>query len=224
MDLFNTSTITNNKDIIAQQLKKTRLEKKKSLDEVVASLGIRKEYLEALENGEYSKLPQGVYGKNYLREYGRYLKLDETKLLDMYDDAFKVEVKTRGRQVFSRKIPKAYLFLIIPRIIKNILLLLVVFICLFYLAYYVNNLIAPPKLDIYYPQEDIAVHQNVIIISGKTELEAEVLINNEKVLADKSGEFVKEVSLRDGVNTISIVSKKKYSKKSLKEIKVLVEN
>ena len=55
-----------------------------SLEQIADStkLGIR--VLEAIERGEFRKLPGGIYNTNYIRQYARAIDYDESALIDFY--------------------------------------------------------------------------------------------------------------------------------------------
>jgi cytoskeleton protein RodZ len=57
-----------------------------SLDEVQERTKIRKRYLIALENGDWSVLPGYVYGRGFVRSYAEVLGLDGLELLQTYMD------------------------------------------------------------------------------------------------------------------------------------------
>ena len=59
-------------------------------------------------------------------------------------------------------------------------------------------------------------------MSGKTEAEVKVVINNEIILCDIYGNFTKSVNLKNGLNIITITASKKYgkSKTIIKEVLV----
>src|SRR5262245_11066747 len=48
----------------------------------VTKIGMRS--LQAIEQGDFSKLPGGIYATNYIRQYARQIDFDETKLLECY--------------------------------------------------------------------------------------------------------------------------------------------
>ena len=73
MNSFFANKIITNADTIAEQLRQARLSKNVKLEDAANELGINRTYLEALEKGNFNKLPKGVYGKNFLREYALYL-------------------------------------------------------------------------------------------------------------------------------------------------------
>lgn len=55
-----------------------------TLDQAEESTRIRGRLLEALENGEYDKLPNPGYVRGYISSYARYLELDAQALLQLY--------------------------------------------------------------------------------------------------------------------------------------------
>lgn len=223
MDSFISNKIENSKDLIGRELQQVRISQKVPLKNIAKVLGIRLEYLEALEDGNYEKLPQGLYGRNFLREYAKYLRLDEEKILQIYDENNSFSVAGTKEKIFIHKVPQFQYFITIPKFIKNALLVLGVLICLFYLGYYINNIIAPPSLIVLFPDRDMTVKNDSLTIRGSTEEMAEVTINDEKILIDKNGNYFKEISLKTGLNIINIVAQKKYSRKNIIERKIILE-
>jgi cytoskeletal protein RodZ len=55
-----------------------------SLQDIAATTRIGVNYLEAIEKGEFAKLPGGVYNTSYIRQYARAIDFDEADLLDHY--------------------------------------------------------------------------------------------------------------------------------------------
>ncbi|MDD4321595.1 MAG: DUF4115 domain-containing protein [Acidaminococcaceae bacterium] len=65
-------------------LKDVRVRKGLSINEVAEGTGIRTQYLEALENGDYSKIPGDVFIKGFIRNYGNFLDVDGNALVEEY--------------------------------------------------------------------------------------------------------------------------------------------
>jgi cytoskeletal protein RodZ len=223
MKEFTTNKIQNNNEIIAQEIKEKRKDLKLDLNKVSQKTKINIKYLKALENGQLNKLPAGVYGKKILQEYSNFLKLDTDFLLEVWDLETENRKKVNQKNIFSYKVPHLSYFLTIPKIIKNLIILLAVLICLTYLGYYIKNIIEAPSLIITSPVDNMKTKENFINIRGKTESEANVTINNQEVLLDPQGNFVKKVNLSNGLNTISIIAQKKYSKKNIVKKRILVD-
>lgn len=66
-----------------QQLRQQREQKGLSIGEVSERLKLPARQIEALETGHYELLPEPVFIRGFLRSYGRFLDIDETKL-DQY--------------------------------------------------------------------------------------------------------------------------------------------
>ncbi|HLK63806.1 MAG TPA: helix-turn-helix domain-containing protein [Bryobacteraceae bacterium] len=58
-----------------------------SLGEISHSTKIAVRYLEAIESGQYAKLPGGYYDVSYIRQYAQAVECDEVQLLQQYRDA-----------------------------------------------------------------------------------------------------------------------------------------
>ena len=56
-----------------------------TLEQISASTKISVRSLEAIEQGDFRKLPGGIYNTNYIRQYARAICYDEAALLDYYN-------------------------------------------------------------------------------------------------------------------------------------------
>lgn len=57
-----------------------------SLESIAASTKLSKRHLEAIESGEFSRLPGGIYNTSYIKQYARAIDFDEGDLLAYYRD------------------------------------------------------------------------------------------------------------------------------------------
>ena len=55
-----------------------------TLEQIAASTKISIRSLEAIERGEFRKLPGGIYNTSYIRQYARAIDYDESELLKFY--------------------------------------------------------------------------------------------------------------------------------------------
>ena len=69
---------------LGRLLAEARTAKGLSPADVESVTRIRQNWLEALENGEYNKLPRGAVARGFLRTYAAYLGLDTQAALDLY--------------------------------------------------------------------------------------------------------------------------------------------
>jgi cytoskeletal protein RodZ len=55
-----------------------------TLHQIAESTKINIRCLEAIERGEFRKLPGGIYNTSYIRQYARAIDYDESAILDLY--------------------------------------------------------------------------------------------------------------------------------------------
>lgn len=55
-----------------------------SLEQISAATKISVRSLDAIERGDFKKLPGGIYNTSYIRQYARAIDYDESTLLDYY--------------------------------------------------------------------------------------------------------------------------------------------
>ena len=61
-----------------------RQQKGISLETIAASTKLSVRQLEAIEAGDFGRLPGGIYNTNYIRQYARAIDFDESDLLAFY--------------------------------------------------------------------------------------------------------------------------------------------
>jgi cytoskeletal protein RodZ len=69
---------------LGQFLKKARMEKKISIEEIQEITKIRKRYLEAIEKGEYNVLPGQFYARAFIKSYAEAIGLKAEAVLQQY--------------------------------------------------------------------------------------------------------------------------------------------
>ncbi|NTW22525.1 hypothetical protein HGA34_03210 [Candidatus Falkowbacteria bacterium] len=220
---FKINKIFLDSETVAEQLRSQRQRYGYKLDKAAKDLGINIKYLEALERGDFNSLPSGVYGKNFLREYAIFLKLDPIPLLKLFDNEVAATKEKAKQELFSKQVVKARHFWATPKIIKNLLIALVVLLCLWFLGYRLGKIVSPPQLVLASPENNIITKDKSITVKGWAEGETELTVNSEAVLLDVQGNFEKQVELKVGINTIIVTAEKKFGRKTVVKRQVLVE-
>ena len=67
-------------------VKTWRRQKGITLEAIAASTKLSLRQLDAIEAGEFNRLPGGIYNTNYIKQYARAIDFDETDLLAFYQD------------------------------------------------------------------------------------------------------------------------------------------
>lgn len=71
---------------LGQLLRKARMEKKISLEQLEETTKIRKRYLEAIEEGNYKVLPGNFYVRAFIKSYAEAVGMDPNEVLRMYQN------------------------------------------------------------------------------------------------------------------------------------------
>jgi len=69
---------------LGETLRRARLSKNVTFEDAERVTRIRREYLEALEREDFTKLPAPVYARGFLRSYAGYLGLDPGELMPFF--------------------------------------------------------------------------------------------------------------------------------------------
>lgn len=197
---------------VGQVLKETREAKFYTLDEIEKATKIRKELLQALENDDWNKLPPPTFVQGFIKNYGRFLGLDQTKLLAVFRREFSDKKNPpKILQAWSNPLDKKRFRLTPARVLSGVVFGMVVAF-LIYLLFEYRFLVGAPFLEITSPGNQATVDTPTVRVMGKTDPEAKVSINNQEVAVDVGGNFAQEIKLLDSANTITITSTSKSGK------------
>ncbi len=230
---FKLSTILQNHKTVGEQLKLKRIEQNRTIKKISKKINIDSKYLNALENGDYHKLPNGLYGKKILKKYVEFLKLDAIEINNLFLQEKDTEarqktqntLKIKNNNIFSIQKTKWQNFIIFPKFGKGLIIGFAIIICFSYLWISLQNIFLPPKLAIFTPQQNnLIINQNNITIKGKTEPKTKIKINNKLVLNNNNGLFSETINLKNGINNITITASKKYGQENIIRKQILVKD
>ena len=209
---------------LGAKLIECREEKGLSLEGVYKDCNIPVKYLKALEEERWSDLPGEVYLKNFLEKYCNILDLNFKLCFKQYkkqiiNDNNHLKDKTKNKK--QKQSFSSLLEFITPQRFKIILIIIVLIIFLGYIYFKIDDYVSPPDLIITYPYENFETTENIITISGQTEVEAMVFINSENVSVEENGNFSVDVKLKYGLNRFYITSQRKHGRQNKQEIIIL---
>lgn len=209
---------------VGQILKEEREKKFYTLDEIEKATKIRKEMLEALEAGEYQKLPPTTFIQGFIKNYGKFLGLDSQNLLAIFRREFSDQKHPpRVLDSFSNPVQKRK-FALTPAKFLGLIVLGLVLIFFAYLWFEYRFLVGTPYLEITAPADQTSTSSSTIAVSGRTDPEDKVTINNQEIAVDPSGKFSQEIKLTENVNNISIVATSKSGKSTKLERTVFLKH
>lgn len=197
---------------VGEVLKETREAKFYTLDEIEKATKIRKELLQALEEDDWSKLPPPTFVQGFIKNYGKFLGLEQNKLLAIFRREFSDKKNPpKILEAWANPIDKKK-FRLTPTKVLSTVIVGIVAAFLIYLWFEYRFLVGSPFLEITSPNNQTTTETDVVKVVGKTDPEAKVKINNQEVGVDVSGNFSEELKLADSANTITITATSKYGK------------
>jgi len=212
---------------LGEILKNRRQEKGLQLSQVSESTKIPQRLIRALEKGDYSVFSSEVYLRGLLKNYIKFLGVDEKKAMAIY----RREQSTGKEGSLGdsyRPIEETKAVITPARLVFLITSLIVIFIVGFVVVQ-INKIIQPPRLELTDPAQAVApgdafkeVTTDTITIAGKVEVGSKLLINGNEVTTNNLQEFrVDNYKLNPGSNEIYIVAQSYYFSKT-SDIKLTV--
>ena len=198
---------------IGEILKKGRIEKKLAYEDIERQLRIRKKFLIALEENDWDRLPSLPYIKGFIKNYSTFLGLNADEMLAVFRRQFSLSQKDGLLPEGISKPLNVPFVRFTPQTIILITLLSFIILLFTYLFFQYQAFTGPPNLTISKPQEGEIVSSEEVQIVGKTDPDAVVSINNQKIAVAQNGEFSLKLTLSPDTNTIVIEATSKYGKK-----------
>lgn len=207
---------------VGEVLREARLNRNASVGEAARNTGIRPEYLTALEDNAFERLPAGVYGRRFIEEYARFLGLRPRALGEQYEAQNRPE--SRGSDtLFGTKRIRTRDLILLPRWVRAAILVLIITGSLLYLGIRIQHSIAPPPLTVSWPPETFVTERTRVTVQGETIPETTVFVNGQPVVTDDAGRFSRDVTMVAGVNTVTVRAQKRYGRDAEVVRKILVK-
>ncbi len=180
------------------------------MDMISQRIRVQRKYLDAFERDAHHELPDQLYARHFLKQFVEALGGDVSYFLARYDEECGscpavVDSLRMPKQRIARRLLQHWRSLA-GRIIVGMLAALL----LVYIGFQVHALLSPPPLIVDSPNTDIQTANATLIVSGQTDTEVFVSVNDEPVLTDPTGRFNSRVTLTRGLNIITVQAKKKH--------------
>ncbi len=184
---------------VGKLLKAAREKKKVSLRDVEKQIKVRERFVRALEEDKWYTFTSRIYVTGILKNYARFLELDERKILAFFRREYERSEELR----FKEKVSTSYL----SSDSKKTLFVGFIFICTLLVSYFSYQLFQyfkPPTVQILAPTSTLFKRELTVKIIGKTEKEAVITIMGERIYQNKEGVFEYVMPLKQKENTVSI--------------------
>ncbi len=207
---------------VGQKFIEARKEKGLTLEEVARATKIRVSFLQALEKGDYKSLPSSAYIAGFVKNYAAFLGLPEKETVALFKREF-------DEREYLGVLPKGFekheeMNLSRFRLRQTSLIVSLIFIVLIgYIGFQYRFAFLNPPLEVTAPTEGQIVTQDVIVV-GKTDANATIVINDSSVAVDQDGNFRKNVTLFPGKSIIKIKAANRFGKEAIIDRHVVVES
>lgn len=208
---------------IGEILREEREFHRLSLESLAKRTRIREEYLQALEANEFEKLPAAAFVKGYIKTYGQVFGFDYQPLLGLLRRDFKESAK-------GKLVPREFIKPILHKrqwwspMTGTVLIAGSVFLVLFgYVALQWVTFNRPPEVSVRQPADNQTVASQVIV-SGTTEVESIVTINDQPVALQPDGSFETQIFLpTEGAHNITVSATDRRGKSKVVQRTVYVK-
>jgi len=198
---------------VGQKLKEKRLEKGLTLEEVSQNTKIRTNFLFSIEKGDYLKLPSVAYAQGFVRNYARYLGLNESQMMALFRREFNEDKHVR---VLPAGFAKDDVNISKVRSKGTFLLIFLTAVFLFgYIAFQYRSALFRPDLRVDSPKKSQALTVTRVPVSGKADPSSTVFVNEFPVSVNVNGEFKKTIVLFPGKSTITIKAVSRFGKENI---------
>lgn len=208
---------------IGDLLRAKREERGETLKDVEKAIRVSKKYITALEANDFDRLPEMIYAKNFVKALARHYGLDE----DVLAESLVREMEAITGIKETERIPTGHhlrkKLVATPLVIKSGVVAVLFVAVLSYFAFSVHSILKPPKLIVFSPQDSQVYNDQRVVLTGETEPEVELTVNQEGVLIETDGTFSETLNLPEGVSILRVAAKKKHSKEQEVYIKVVIE-
>lgn len=227
---------------VSEFLKEEREKKGYSLEDIEQMTKIRKNFLTAIEEGRFYKLPSEAYALGFVKNYAEFLGLPKNKIIALFRREYELfsggknsssfdtnwEVKRKNRVEKEEVIPryrkntnrfrKSRLFSA-----KALLIVFLFLVVLSYIFFQYNSIIFGPPLSLTSPKNNEVFRESVVEIAGETDPYSTVNIDGEDAYVNLDGSFKKSLYVFPGNKKITVVAKNRYGKETKTTVNITVQ-
>jgi cytoskeletal protein RodZ len=196
---------------VGSLLKEKRKERKLTIDQIAESTKIRREYLSALEEAEYSVFPSEVYLKGFLKNYAKYLGVSSEQALALYRRENVVKIKPKTNDLLNKIREKTKKLVITPNRIILVVIVVLILALIIYLSSYVGKILKKPTLKLSTPivvdqegEYTLESDKNTIEIQGEVDISSKITINGQEIGPSTQTTFNKTFDLTSNSNKFVI--------------------
>ena len=207
-----------------EHIRNIREEKKLDLDFCSNYLKIHRKFLIAMEENNYKLFDNYFQAQGFVQNYLEFLEIKPSEFMprwrgdfytefDHYDEKKENFYKPKNKKILNFSVSLGKLLYGFAG--------LIILIFLGFIGYQYNETLSSPQLEIFKPQTNDVVDVDLVDIFGKTDSDAILKINNEKITIATDGNFSTSLKLAEGINTFKFTSINPYGKETVRILHII---
>lgn len=204
---------------VGDYIRSARVEQKLSREKLAEKTKIKLQFIEAVEKEDWEALPPFPVVTGFVKSIAHALELDERETVAILRRDYPIKpVSISPRPDVETK------FLWSPK--KTFLLGvgIVVFLVAGYLGFQYKKFSSPPNLVVREPAEGQVVKAGEIHVSGSTDADVTIKVNNQPALVTDKGEWTEDIEVDKNTNTITIEALSRSGKRTIVNRKIQVQS
>jgi len=196
-----------------------------SLEQAALLAKLTPSFLRALENEEWSGLPDPVYSEKLLKSYVSCFGVNESYYLHKFREGLHMREIERNPSDFLPRAVKlsATALMVTPRIIAAVGFLCFVFLLGGYVYVQARSMSLPPELNVMTPADGLRVDDPHVVIRGQTLAGSIVTVNDVEATVRPDGVFSHDLNVPRGTTLIRIVSRRRHGSESVEVRRVIYD-
>lgn len=194
---------------VGSLIKEGRRAKGLTIKELEDLTHIKAGFIAAIEEANWERLPDFSTTLGFIRSISHFLEIDDNQTVSIfrreYPPLLDKKVERRKKEVYKK-------FVWGPRVTFVAGVILILLIVLGYLGFQFRKFNLPPSLVVTSPTEEQIVKQGSLVVIGKTDSDATVIVNNQAVVVSDDGSFSVNIDISKNTNEINISAKSRSGK------------
>lgn len=203
---------------IGQILKSARIRKKYSLKKVEDLTKIKSNFIDAIENERWEVLPPFPTVLGFVKSVSTTLNINEKTAVAVLKRDYPPKLEP-----VSPKPDILLKFVWSPKLTFAVGTIIVLAAILGYLVFQYFRFISSPKLVVDKPKEGQMVIEDFVTVSGNTDTDAKITVNNQPVITDQDGKFSATLEVNAETKEVVIKSISRSGKETMVKRRITVE-
>jgi transcriptional regulator with XRE-family HTH domain len=209
-------------ETLGEYLSAVRAETGFSFSQVVDRTGIIPKYLQALEAGDFTSLPEPVYVTGFLRTLAQLYGVSAAELVAQFN-----RERALYRERFTDSRTEGWAKILVGGVTRRAAViagLVSVGAILLFLGFQIWMVGGIPELVVYKPLSGDLYPTGMVTVTGKASPGSEVSFNNQTVFAGSDGTFSGTISFLAGPQTLEVTARSRFGKTNKQIVTFLVSD